>query len=269
MPAARSRQRPDRPGSNGDRPGLARRRVNRSARCDRQRHPIRHQVVREGRSGGPARRLIAEQLQPRTGRGRRTKARHPHPRARQSVQPILGGAAVERSVAHPQAQRAIELHAPRRRSHGERAVIDAEEWRSGRALVPDSCGPGRRGNQISSNGWPSGSRNLNARTEPLDGGSNCGPSSLIGRHPACADKCAISSVHVVHDDRQMLKPQIVAPAVRRIRSAWRCESDQRDFFRAQPHDDLRGVDFRQAKRRQRRVVDSVLALTARNPSASR
>jgi hypothetical protein len=84
---------------------------------------------------------------------------------------------------------------------------------------------------------------LNARTAPLDGGSNCGPPSLMGHHPACDDKMSVSKVHVVHHDRQMLEPQIVAPAVPRVWPALPGELHQGDVLRAEPHHDLHGANI--------------------------
>ena len=52
----------------------------------------------------------------------------------------------------------------------------------------------------------------------------------------------------------MLEPQIVAPAVSRIRPALRRKSHQRDVLRTEPHHDLLGINIRPAERRQRRLV---------------
>ena len=64
----------------------------------------------------------------------------------------------------------------------------------------------------------------------------------------------VGSVHVVHDNRQMLEPQIVAPAVRRVGPALRGEAHQGDVLRAEPHHDLLGVTIAEAECRQRRLV---------------
>lgn len=61
----------------------------------------------------------------------------------------------------------------------------------------------------------------------------------------------VGSVDVVDDDRQMLKPKIVASAVRRVRKATFGELDKRDLFRAQTHSHF----FRDACQAEGRAIE--------------
>ena len=85
--------------------------------------------------------------------------------------------------------------------------------------------------------------------------------------PGAADEVGVRGIDVVHHYRQMLEPQIVASAVRRVWPAWHGASHQRDLLGAEPHHDLLGIT--QPERGQRRLIGGGHARQRGNPVASR
>src|SRR6516225_1478693 len=93
------------------------------------------------------------------------------------------------------------------------------------------------GKYSSSSGWPSGSRNLKARTRPSCSGRVCG--SPLDREGNAA-QLRICGVHVGDDDGKMLKPQVRTAATPWIEPAPRAILEELHLVTPEPHH--RGLD---------------------------
>src|ERR1700761_1167091 len=121
----------------------------------------------------------------------------------------------------------------------DRAVVDAEKRGRGRAEMPLLTAlAGRKPEQL---------KRMAVRIAEFESAlAAIGARELLGAAPAdwlpagAGGKIGVGPVHVTHDDRQMLEPEIAALALSREGPALGLELHQGDLLLAEPHHQLLG-----------------------------
>ena len=217
----------------------------RRARRDRgERGPLHRQVADAWILARSTGRPIREQFQSRPGDAGGTKAGHAHVRGAEPIQARLCWSRVHGLLRNAQPQRSIEGEASAAGAHRQSGMVDAEEGlvgrRCARSLLPLGISMTRR--------KPQELQRMAVGVTKLErphAAARCRQSfRALGadRPPSRArPKPGVGRVHVAYDDGEMLKPQVVAAAVRRIIPPARLTMHEHEIFLAEAQPELAGI----------------------------